>query len=131
MTTAKRIITALPGPLHHRIPDNNFILSPRHEVPAGEEMSVPAGDKLIAGMKGSTGEWAMVHLPYGGKVVVDATKALAQTGGGKYRAWWVDPRTGGKTVVGTGAAARDIESEVVFIAPDGADWLLLLESVKV
>ncbi len=93
-----------------------------------DEMRRPAGDKLIAGMRSDKGEWAMVHLPYGGVVDVNVEKALKV---GRYRAWWIDPRIGAKEVIGTGAAVNvnDTSAKTTFDSPDGKDWLLLLEAV--
>lgn len=127
MTTARQIILSLPGSLYDRIPDSTFILTERHEVAQEDELLRPAGDKLIAGMRSEKGKWAMVHLPYGGKVEVDLEKALM--GAYKYRAWWVDPRVGGREVIGTGSAVNETSSRATFDAPDDTDWLLLFEAV--
>jgi hypothetical protein len=105
-----------------RIPDDSFILSDRNEPSNG----TPAGDKLVLGMRGKG--WAGVHLPYGGHVEVDLEKALDTAG--EYRAWWIDPRTGGKETIGKGKTDGPIKGSRSFEAPDKEDWLLLLESVS-
>jgi len=65
----------------------------------------------------------MVHLPYGGSVEVDVGKTGVE---GKWRGWWIDPRTGGREVCERGEGGRK-----VFKAPSegslGDDWLLLIE----
>jgi hypothetical protein len=107
-----------------RIPDDSFILSDRNEPSDG----TPAGDKLVLGMRAKG--WAGVHLPYGGHVEVDLEKALPSEGEGEYRAWWIDPRTGGKETIGKGKSDGPIKGSRRFEAPDKEDWLLLLESVS-
>jgi hypothetical protein len=110
-----------------RIPDQNFITSSTNESADGSRV----GDKLISGMRGEG--WAMVHLPHGGSVEVDLQKALpgSETAVGKeYRAWWVDPRTGGKETLGKGKSDGPIKGRKKFTAKDNEDWLLLLEGIS-
>ncbi|KAK8843944.1 hypothetical protein IAR55_006736 [Kwoniella newhampshirensis] len=116
----RHIMQSLPN-FFSRIPDQSFILSDTHEPTDG----TPAGDALISGMR-SEG-WAMVHLPYGGGVTIDLTKA----GFGEkksWRAWWIDPRTGGREVFMRDAGGGVTQT---FQAPSGGDqdddWLLLVE----
>ena len=65
------------------------------------------------------GQEYVIQLPMGGDVEVDLTNAL-QT----YRAVWFDPRTGGRASLATvdGGGRRS------FTAPDGRDWILLLQA---
>lgn len=121
----KSIMLSIPNFLS-RVPDNSFILSDRNEVEGK-----PAGDKLIQGMKGKG--WAMVHLPYGGSVEIDLNEALddGEGGeGGKYRGWWIDPKTGGREIFEEG----EIKGKKEFKSPsEGSlktDWLLYIESVS-
>lgn len=92
-----------------------------------------AEDKLIAGLKAKS--WCMIHLPYGGTVTVDLSAALSQGASG-YRAWWVDPKTGGKASLDKGAV-QNVENETKrdFVSPSegriDTDWVLLLETFSI
>lgn len=110
-----------------RKPDSSMILSDTFEPTDG----TLAKDKLIAGLKAKS--WSMIHLPYGGTVEVDLTRALDSSPKG-YRAWWVDPKTGGKASLDKGAVAV-AEPKRSFTSPsEGSivnDWVLLLETFTV
>ncbi|ORY25529.1 hypothetical protein BCR39DRAFT_543890 [Naematelia encephala] len=114
--TAKRIVESLPG-YFERIPDQSFILSDTHE-PATDL----AGEELISGMREANGQWAMVHLPFGGPVELDLGKALP--GKTSWRGWWWDPRIGSRETFGLGVTP----GSKTFTAPDEQDWLLYLEA---
>ncbi|ORY24577.1 hypothetical protein BCR39DRAFT_320021 [Naematelia encephala] len=114
----RRIFLSLPSYFTSR-PDQSMIVSDTNE---GQ------GDKLISGLRGDG--WAMVHLPYGGTVDVDISKALPDLKDGKgWRGWWIDPKSGGRSTFGIGeeTGAKSFE------APSGGslecDWILLLEEV--
>ena len=123
----RRFFLSLPG-FFSRHPDSSFILSDTHEQVEGstqaERMDVL--DKLIQGLKGDT--WALVHLPYGGEVDIDLKLALS---GLRYRAWWVDPASGGREVLDEGSKS-EIKGSRVFQTPTAGDldkdWVLMLET---
>lgn len=117
----RRIMLSLPK-YFDRIPDQSIILSSTNEPEDGTW----AGDKLISGMR-SEG-WAMVHLPYGGEVEVHL--GLAGFTERKWRAWWIDPRCGGREVgvKGGGGDAKAFKSPTSGSLDD--DWLLLIEEDK-
>lgn len=113
----RSIMVSLPN-YFDRVPDQSFIVSSTNEPTDGSR----AGDKLISGMR-SKG-WAAVHLPYGGQVEIDLEKAKIST---KWRAWWINPKTGGREVFKRGEGGGQLKVE----APSGGtlddDWLLLVE----
>lgn len=115
-SVAKRFLLSLPG-YFSRIPDQTFITSDTHEQ-AGKL----AGDALVSGMRADG--WAAVHLPYGGDVEVDMTKAIP--GAASWKAWWFDPRSGGREVFVGG----DKLGRRAFSAPSAGsltdDWILLV-----
>ncbi|KAL7418647.1 hypothetical protein Q5752_007106 [Cryptotrichosporon argae] len=112
--TMRRLILALPTP-SSRVPNQSIILSGTHEPADGSW----AGDELISGMTGDG--WLMVHLPYGGDVTVDLTSI-----DGAWRAWWVDPRSGGRTLLERGQGVDKSFRSPTEGEQDG-DWLLLVE----
>jgi hypothetical protein len=89
-------------------------------------------DRLVQGLKADS--WATVHLPYGGTVRVDLDKALGSGGREGYRAWWVNPKNGGrasmnrgeKTVIEQGKGVIEFKSPSEGSLKD--DWVLLLET---
>ncbi len=113
---AKQILLTLPE-YFSRVPDQGFIVSD-----TGEREGERAGDKLVSGMRADG--WAAVHLPYGGAVEVDLARALPAAKG--WKAWWVDPRCGGREVFERG----DKLGVRSFSAPSAGalstDWILLL-----
>jgi hypothetical protein len=119
----KRVFLSLPEYFSRR-PDSSFILSATNEPKDGKN----ALDHLIQGLKADS--WAMVHLPHGGTVTVDLARAFSPSEG-RFRSWWLDPRTGAKTVRESGYRA-DITGEASFTSPsEGSieqDWVLLLET---
>lgn len=118
----RHICLALPN-YSTRVPDSTFILSDTHEPEDGSN----AGDALIQGMRGAG--WAMVHLPFGGPIRIDVRRALS--GDRAWRAWWIDPRTGGREVFHSDSS---LDVTPLFAAPDAkdqeSDWLLYLENVS-
>ncbi len=92
-----------------------------------------AYDKLISGLRSD--QWALVHLPYGGEVDVDISNALSNSPTSTYRAWWVDPRSGGKATLDKGEKKSIAEGVRRFVSPTAGslatDWVLLLESYTV
>lgn len=110
-----------------RVPDSTFILSDTLEPDDGS----PAGDRLIQGMRG-TG-WAMVHLPYGGTVRLDMRKALSDTRIECWKAWWIDPRTGGRELfqpAGNHEVHVSFTSSTTTKDDSDNDWLLYIETVS-
>lgn len=92
-----------------------------------------AKDRLIAGLKAKS--WSMIHLPFGGTVEVDLSLALDGAAKG-YRAWWVDPKTGGKASLDKGAIQKvEDKQKRSFSSPSegsiDTDWVLLLETFSV
>jgi hypothetical protein len=118
----RRICLSLPS-FFSRMPNSSFILSDTMEPKDGSR----AGDKLISGMIGEG--WSMVHLPYGGGVDVDIGAALS--GSTEYRAWWIDPRTGGREIFEEGKVRSGAKH--FHAPPEGAqedDWLLYIEALS-
>lgn len=68
----------------------------------------------------------MIQLPHGGGVEVDFSRALP--GGGRWRAWWVDPRTGGREVFESGTERGTKRLVAPSECEGDDDWLLLLET---
>lgn len=120
----RQICLALPN-YTSRVPDSSFILSDTNEPKDGSR----AGDKLIQGMRGDG--WAMVHLPHGGTINLNLTKALPVGTNEGWKAWWIDPRTGGRECFQT---SKEPASQVSFTAPaahgEDSDWLLFVETVS-
>lgn len=115
-SVAKAILLSLPG-YFSRVPDQNMIVSDTHES-KGQR----AGDRLVSGMRADG--WAAVHLPYGGEVEVDL--GLAVPGAPSWKAWWIDPRAGGREVFasGTKLASRAFTAPTAGSLAD--DWILLV-----
>jgi hypothetical protein len=122
VSVLRRIMLDLPG-YHARRPNNSYILSDTKEPGDG----TPAGPELISGMSGPG--WAMVHLPFGGSVVIDVS--LAIPGGSTFRAWWIDPRVGSKVIA---LHTESVTASREFTAPTGGsienDWLLYVELLE-
>lgn len=118
----RKIVESLPN-YHTRVPDQSFILSDTNEPADGE----PAGDRLLGGTRGDG--WALVYLPYGGDVSLDLAKAIPA--GGQWRAWWINPRDGGRLSFLSGNDASD-DGQRAFSAPSGGnlknDWLLYIDT---
>lgn len=113
--TIRKVILSLPTP-SSRVPDQSLILSETNEPADGSW----AGDELISGMRGDG--WFMVHLPYGGSVEVDMKKVE-----GAWRAWWVDPRSGGKSLIERGDSHENKTFKSPTEGEQDGDWILLVE----
>ncbi|WWD01007.1 hypothetical protein V866_007945 [Kwoniella sp. B9012] len=117
----KQIMLTLPDYVS-RVPDQTFITSATGETDSDR----PAGNALVSGMRGSG--WAMVCLPFGGHVELDVKKALPNCPG-DFRAWWIDTKCGGKSLIGSYSTSDDVVR--TFSSPTNGskneDWLLLLE----
>ncbi|BEI82007.1 hypothetical protein CcaverHIS002_0211670 [Cutaneotrichosporon cavernicola] len=115
-SVAKNILLDLPC-YFSRVPDQSFIVSD-----TGEREGERAGDTLVSGMRAD--DWAAVHLPYGGTVQVDLALAIPSAKG--WKAWWVDPRCGGREVFETGnnLGVRAFSAPSAGTLSD--DWILLL-----
>ena len=79
--------------------------------------------------------WAIVQLPEGGNVEIDLDKALRSSGNRegaarkeKWRAWWIDPRIGGREVFRVGEDYGIKAFEAPSKGEGDNDWLLLLET---
>jgi hypothetical protein len=118
----KSIMLSLPNYLT-RVPDQSIIASPTFESASEAER----GDSMISGMRGDG--WCAVHLPEGGTVSVRLNKALEV--GSKFRSWWIDPKTGGKTIFQTTDCVTLDPMEFKPSPSKGKqnDWLLLIEQV--
>ncbi|MCS6949774.1 MAG: glycoside hydrolase family 140 protein [bacterium] len=109
MQHAKRLL--LSRPFFARVPDQSLL--------ACEEGT---GALHIQATRAADGSYAMVYLPLRRPVAVK----MDRIGGSQAVAWWYDPRTGRATRVGTFAT----KGEQQFIpppAPDGGDWVLVLD----
>lgn len=115
MSLLRRIVESLPD-FFERVPDQSIIVSPKQET-TGEWL----GDKLISGMRSTT--WVAVHLPRGGEVQVRLDRTVL---GDKWRALWLDPKTGAREVFDSGTAET-----LTARSPTGGsideDWILLVE----
>ena len=119
----RQIVLSLPSP-SSRIPDQSIILSDTHEP---KKASVAgAGENLVSAMRGDG--WIMVHLPLGGEVQVSMSKG--GLGDHKWRAWWIDPRTGGREVFESGERVTEKSFKAPSSGDGDDDWLLLVEEDK-
>lgn len=118
----KSIMLSLPNYLT-RVPDQSIIASPTFEPVNRTER----GDRMISGMRGDG--WCAVHLPEGGMVSVKLHKALKV--GVKSRSWWIDPKSGGKTIFRTAdcVTLEPVDFESPVSNNKQRDWLLLIEQV--
>lgn len=120
----KTVLLSLPD-FFTRRPDSTFILSDTNEPKTDDENGL---DRLIQGLKADS--WAMVHLPYGGYTKIDLSGAMGQCKS-TYRAWWIDPRSGGRSPLFKGER-KAIDGQAGFTSPtEGSlehDWILLLET---
>jgi hypothetical protein len=109
----KKLILSRPS--LNRVPDQAMIKSGQGEK----------GDYITAFRDGDNG-YAMVYLPVGKPIEVDASKLAAQS----LNAWWFDPRTGKATVIGT---IKKSTAPLTFTPPTtGAenDWVLVLDDAQ-
>jgi len=118
----KSITLSLPN-FFTRVPDQSLIASHTMEPVSRDER----GDVMISGMRGEG--WCAVHLPRGGKVSVNLHTALNLGEG--FRPWWIDPKTGGRTIVHTGdlVSRQPVEFEAPSSNCGQNDWILLVEQV--
>ena len=98
-------------PLPGRIPDPTLV--------AGDP---PKGLGHIAETRASDGSYAMIYIPWGESVRVDAGKTSGRT----VTCWWFDPRTGDARPAGE----REAKAEVEFRPPSGEDWVLVLDDAS-
>ena len=118
----RKIVLSLPS-FFTRVPDQTLIASPTWE----SDMEAERGDSMISAMRGKG--WCAVHLPRGGKVLIHLHKALKI--GGTYRAWSIDPNTGGKTLI---SAAKTVSYEALelnlpLVDRSHRDRIVLVEQV--
>lgn len=123
----RKIMLSLPNYLS-RVPDQTLVLSDTNEPADGSR----AGDKLVSGTRADG--WAMVHLPYGGKVALDLKKALPGCKTGTmWRAWWVDTKCGAREMCGSGSVGVETTfgAETASSGTLKDDCLLLVEAFGV
>ncbi len=90
-----------------------WLLSPAQEL----LMKQPGADdpsKFVSAAQTEDGNFAVLYLPVGGDVDIKAAKFLDG-----YRAYWVDPRSGGQI-------RAFIAGSTTFHAPNTDDWLLVI-----
>ena len=95
-----------------RVPDLGMIKSGQGEK----------GDYITA-FRDSGGSYAMVYLPVGKKIEVDASELKAQT----ISAWWFDPKTGKSVDIGI---MKNSSEPLAFTPPTTGkanDWVLVLD----
>jgi hypothetical protein len=78
----------------------------------------------ITALRATDGETVIVYLPGGTR---DPTVVMSQISGGKAKAWWFNPRTGGHTLIGTYPITSGNRT---FTLPDGNDWVLVLDDAS-
>ena len=99
----------LSRPYLERIPDQSMIVS-----------EVGAGTRHVQATRDGLGRYALVYLPAGEKVELDA----GQLSGEKLSAYWFDPRTGAAKFIGL----LDRQERMAFTPPQGGpDWVLVLD----
>jgi hypothetical protein len=95
-------------------------------VPDQSLLAADADDPLhhIAVTRDRENRYALFYLPYGGRFVANLSPLAEQ----RFRAQWLDPRTGVYYLLGEIGTGGEIE----FIAPSagkGEDWVLVLDKV--
>jgi hypothetical protein len=93
-----------------RVPDQSLIHS-----------DAGTGGRHIQATRGK--DYAFVYIPYGQQV----NMAMGKISGGKVRAWWFDPRTGGAKLIGEFANSGMQEFDPPGKPVRGNDWLLVLD----
>lgn len=101
-----------------RVPDQSLIISSTNEPTDGSS----AGDKLVGAMRSTT--WLAVHLPHGGEVEVRLDKEVLP---GKWRAWWMNPKTGAKEVFDRGSGEATLKVRSPTEGSIDEDWILFID----
>lgn len=100
------------------MPDQSLILSSTNELTDGSS----AGDKLVGAMRSQT--WLAVHLPHGGNVEVRLDK---ETLPARWRAWWMNPKTGSKEVFQRGDGGESLKVTSPTQGSIDNDWILYID----
>lgn len=106
----KEIITSCPE-WWNGVPDQSVFVS-----------GVNSGLELNAAIRSANHDWILAYLSSNAEVTLRTTGVLDA---GSYRAWWIDPRSGARTPLGTFATSDDR----TFQPPESwPDAVLLLQS---
>jgi hypothetical protein len=103
----------LSRPFLTRIPDQALI--------AGD---AGKGADRVRATRDADGSYAFVYVPTGKPVTVN----LGAIAGGKAKAWWFDPRTGGAKAIGTYETKGERRFDPPGAPGRGNDWVLVLDA---